>query len=146
MRNRLLETSSDGQKTYALVLEPGEEAMATITAFADAERLGPSRFTAIGAFARCELGYFNPETKEFVKNVIEEQVEVLSFLGNIAEDDEGRHEAHIHVVLGCRNAMARGGHLIAGLVRPTLEVMLVQLPGHLHRRRDPVSGLILLQP
>ena len=37
-----------------------------------------------------------------------------------------------------------GGHLIAGHVRPTLELVVDEVPAHLRRRYDPESGLALI--
>jgi uncharacterized protein len=31
-------------------------------------------------------------------------------------------------------------------VRPTLEIVIMELPRHLHRRFDPESGLALIEP
>ncbi len=40
----------------------------------------------------------------------------------------------------------RGGHLLEGIVRPTLEVMLTESPAHLRRRHDPRFGIALIDP
>lgn len=53
---------------------------------------------------------------------------------------------HAHVVLGKADATAHGGHLIEGHVRPTLELVLTELPTRLRRRYDPASGLALIDP
>ena len=37
-----------------------------------------------------------------------------------------------------------GGHLLEAHVRPTLEVVLTELPRHLHKRKDSDSGLALI--
>jgi len=52
---------------------------------------------------------------------------------------------HAHVVLGKSDATAHGGHLLEGVVRPTLEVVLTELPRQLHRRLDRESGLALIE-
>lgn len=145
MRSRLLETA-EGRRKFVLVLEAGEEAIASISAFTTENRLCGSSLSAIGAFSHSELGYFNPAIKEFVKNSLGEQTEVLSLLGNIATDAEGAIKLHIHAVLGCRDATTRGGHLVAGWVSPTLEVVMEESPSHLQRGLDHKSGLVLLQP
>jgi predicted DNA-binding protein with PD1-like motif len=72
-------------------------------------------------------------------------VEVLSLVGDVTID-AGKPKLHAHVVLGKSDATAHGGHLIEGLVRPTLEVVLTELPRHLRRRFDPDSGLTLIDP
>jgi len=145
MRHKLLE-DIDGRRKFVLVLDAGEDAVATITAFAQAQNLGATSLTGIGAFAHSSLGYFNPATKEFRQNDINEQTEVLSMIGNIAVDDAGNHKMHVHVVLGCIDATTRGGHLIEASVRPTLELVLEESPAHLTRGVDAKSGLVLLQP
>jgi predicted DNA-binding protein with PD1-like motif len=50
----------------------------------------------------------------------------------------------MHVVLGKSDATAHGGHLLEAVVRPTLEVILVESPKHLRRRHDPETGLGLI--
>jgi hypothetical protein len=46
--------------------------------------------------------------------------------------------------VGKRDGTAHGGHLLEARVRPTLEVILIQPPGHLRRRFDPPSKLALI--
>jgi hypothetical protein len=43
-----------------------------------------------------------------------------------------------------RDGSISGGHLKRALVRPTLEVVLIQSPTQLVRRHDDVSGLALI--
>ena len=38
------------------------------------------------------------------------------------------------------------GHLGEAHVRPTLEVIITESPAHLHRVKDPVTGLALIRP
>ncbi len=142
MQSRLLQ---DGpQKTYALVLATGEEASETIQAFAREQRLTASQITAIGAFRDVVLGYFDLERKEYRRIAVDEQVEVVSLLGDIAlKDDEPA--LHAHVVVGRSDGTAMGGHLLCAHVRPTLEVILTESPAHLVRRHDPQTGLALIR-
>jgi hypothetical protein len=49
-------------------------------------------------------------------------------------------------VLGKRDGSALAGHLACGEVRPTLEIVLHELPRHLHKRHDPETGLALIDP
>jgi uncharacterized protein len=135
----------EGLRAIALVLETGEEAIAAITSFSKEQRLGASHFTAIGAFSRAVVAYFDWPTKEYRKIGIEEQVEVLSLVGDIVIEDE-LPKVHAHVVLGKRDATAHGGHLLEGYVRPTLEIIVTETPRHLRRRLDPHSQLPLIDP
>lgn len=78
MQSRLL---NDGpQKTYALILSTGEDVLPSITKFAKDHGLAGSELTAIGAFERVVLGYFDWERKDYKRIPVEEQVEVVSIV------------------------------------------------------------------
>lgn len=135
---------NDGaEKTYAVILETGEEVVSQLQRFAKEHQLAASRFTAIGAFSSATLAYFNWDQKEYEKIPVNEQVEVLSMIGDIALED-GESKIHMHVIVGKRDGSAHGGHLLQAYVRPTLEVMLTESPRHLQRCFDPESGLTLI--
>jgi Plants and Prokaryotes Conserved (PCC) domain len=51
---------------------------------------------------------------------------------------------HLHAVLGKADGSVVGGHLIEAYVRPTLEVILIQPPSYLRKRKDPETGLALI--
>ncbi len=135
--------SSTGEETYALIFDPGDEVISTLTDFAQVHKLFASHFTAIGAFQQATLAYFDPKIHDYLKIPIDEQVEVLALVGDISEDD-GKPKVHAHVVVGKRDGSAHGGHLLEARVYPTLEVMLEQTPKHLRRRYDPKTGLDLI--
>lgn len=134
----------NGQKTFALVFDTGNEFMTELTAFAGENGLDAASFTALGAFSRVTLGYFDMEKKEYEKIPVEEQVEVISLVGTIAPTENGQPQVHAHVVVGFRDGTTRGGHLLEASVRPTLEVVLVESPAHLQRKTDKETGLPLL--
>ena len=135
----------DGLRTFVLVCETGDEAMQALTSFAAEQRLGGSHFTAIGAFSRAIVAYFDWPSKQYRQIAIDEQVEVLSLVGDVTVE-KGKPKVHAHVVLGKADATAHGGHLIEGLVRPTLGVLITEAPRHLRRQLDPGSGLALVDP
>ena len=134
---------SDGQRTYAVVLETGEEAMGCLNRFVAQEKIHAAQFTAIGAFSDVVLMYFDWQKKEYLRIPVQEQVEVLSVIGDVAEAD-GKPALHIHAVLGRSDGSVVGGHLLEGHVRPTLEVILTQPPAHLRKTKDPETGLALI--
>ena len=107
------------------------------------QKIEAASITAIGAFERAILGYFDWETKEYKRNPVEGQVEVLSLLGDVAVSDEGP-TLHLHAVLGRHDGSTLGGHLLEGHVRPTLELTLIEPPAHLRKRKDPETGLALI--
>jgi uncharacterized protein len=141
MRSKLLNV--DPPVTYAVVLDTGDEAMAELGRFIRDHEVEAASLTAIGAFRRALLGYFDWQTKEYKKIAVEEQVEVLSLLGDVAVAEDGP-TLHVHAVLGKADGSVVGGHLLEGHVRPTLEVILIQPPSYLRKRRDAATGLALI--
>jgi len=131
------------ERTFAIVLDAGEEVMAVLQRFARDHGLDASRVTAIGAFERATLGFFEVERKDYHRIPVEQQVEVLSLAGDIALEGQ-EPKLHLHAVLGRRDGSTVGGHLLEAVVRPTLEVLLTESPGYLRRVRDPRYGLALI--
>jgi predicted DNA-binding protein with PD1-like motif len=143
MNSKQLHESRD-EKTFVLVFDNGDEVMEGLQTFIRGQEIGSARFTAIGAFSAATLGYYDWVKKDYVKNVINEQVEVLSLIGDVAYKD-GEPTVHAHVVLGREDASTYGGHLLDGHVRPTLELVLTEYPAHLRKVHDPESALALIR-
>lgn len=131
------------EKTFAVVFDKGDEFIGGMKEVAQQQRWNGSHFTAIGAFSRVTLGYFDRQNLEYKKVPLDEQVEVLSLVGNIALDD-GEPKIHAHGVMGRADATTRGGHVLDARVWPTLEVIVTESPEHLQRRTDPATGLALI--
>jgi predicted DNA-binding protein with PD1-like motif len=143
MKSKLIHETGD-QRTFAVIFDIGDEVSAGLIAVARAHRLNASHFTAIGAFERAVLGYFDWREKTYERIGVGEQVEVLSMVGSIVGED-GEPKIHAHVVVGKRDGTAHGGHLLEAYVRPTLEVVVVESPEHLRRTHDEATGLALIQ-
>ncbi len=143
MQSKLLHQDG-GRRTFAVILQTGDEAMACLQEFAARERLGASQITAIGAFSSATIAYFDWEKKAYQPIPVAEQVEVASLVGDIAIAPDGKPSVHVHAVLGRRNGTAMAGHLQEGRVRPTLEIIVTEQPAHLCKVKDPESGLALI--
>ena len=143
MKDRLLH-DDDGLRKIVAILDRGDEAMAALQDLAGRYRLTGAHLTAIGAFERAELAFFDWDTKTYQPIPVDEQTEVASLIGDIAADETGRPSLHLHAVLGRRDGSTVAGHLQRAVVRPTLEVVLTETPARLCRRKDAVSGLALI--
>jgi predicted DNA-binding protein with PD1-like motif len=143
MRHKLV-SEMEGERTFVLVLDPGDDAMAVLKAFADEENITAASFTAIGAFSRAKVAWFDVEAKDYVVTAMDQPVEVLSLIGDVSVDEQDQPVIHAHAVLGQRDASTRGGHLMEGHVSPTLEVILNEVPSHLRRRMRPEFGIALI--
>lgn len=141
MRHRAL--ASGDERVLVAVLDKGDEAGAELRALAAEAGITGASLAAVGAFESCTLGYFDRHSKDYVEIPVGEQVEVLSFLGDIGVTN-GEVVVHVHVVLGRRDGSTVGGHLLRGVVWPTLEVVMRETPSTLRRRLDPGTGLALI--
>ncbi|HEX6141332.1 MAG TPA: PPC domain-containing DNA-binding protein [Geminicoccaceae bacterium] len=142
MQSKLIQ--KEGPRTLAVVLDTGNEVTECLLQVAKEHHLTAASFTGIGALREVVLGYFDWEKKDYREIGIQEQVEILNLTGNVALSD-GEPKLHPHIVVGKADGTAWGGHLLKGIVRPTLEVVLMETPAHLHRKSDPETGLALLE-
>ena len=135
----------DRPKVFALIFETGDEIAGELQRFSKSQELAGSSFKAIGALSYAKLGWFNWETKKYdLACVLDEQLELLSLIGDIALRD-GEPQVHAHVVVGRSDGTAHGGHLLEARVRPTCELVLIESPTHLQKKIDPESGIALIQ-
>ncbi|MGD0511890.1 MAG: PPC domain-containing DNA-binding protein [Terriglobales bacterium] len=135
----------DEPRTFALIFDTGDEIAGVLQQFAKHQGLGGSSFKAIGALSYAKLGWFNLKTKKYDPAcVLDEQVELLSLIGDIALNDE-KPQVHAHVVVGRSDGTAHGGHLLEARVRPTCELILTESPTHLQKKFDPKIGIALIQ-
>jgi predicted DNA-binding protein with PD1-like motif len=99
---------------------------------------------AHGAFESAKVGWFDLAARRYAPISVDEQCEVLSLLGDIAQGDDGKASLDLHAVLGLRDGSVRGGHLLGGKVRPTLEVTIVETASSLRRKKRADLGIALI--
>jgi predicted DNA-binding protein with PD1-like motif len=97
----------------------------------------------VGALKSAVLGYYDLEHRAYRKIAVDEQVELLSLIGDFAIDN-GKPVLHAHVVVGRQDGSMCGGHLIKAYASPTTEVFVTTSPVELQKTFDPVSGLGLI--
>lgn len=128
---------------YLLRLEAEDEVIQSLETWADRYDIGFAAVIAIGALQRAKLGFFDAEESTYHYMPVDEQVEVLALNGNVSRGEDGEPIVHVHAVLGQEDGQTMGGHLAEGIVFPTLEVVLLPMPGEVQRRHDPATGLVL---
>src|SRR6202051_634189 len=140
MKSRQIDHSP---KTFILVFETGDAAKGLLE-FAEQEKLSAASFKAVGALSSVRLGWYSWESKKIEPSfTLDEQMELLSLIGDVAQKD-GKPAVHAHVVIGKKDGTAHGGHLLEAHIRPTCEVVLTESPAHLQKQIDPESGLVLI--
>ena len=129
--------------TYVVVCDPGDEAVAALTQFARAEDLEAAQITAVGAFEGAVVGWFDRQARDYRRIPVDEQCELLSLIGDVAEGQDGPI-LHVHAVLGLSDGTTRGGHLLEGRVYPTLEAVVTETPAELRKVLRPDIGIALI--
>jgi hypothetical protein len=142
MKSKLL-SEAHGRREWAIIFDAGDDPAAGLKQFAEEQQLHAAHFTGIGAFARLKVAWFDWHSKTYQPIEINEQVEVLSLLGDVAES-EGKPVVHAHICVSKKDGSAHGGHLQGGIVRPTLEVVMVESPAHLRKSYRPEFGIALI--
>lgn len=144
MEAKTLKDAPDG-KEYAIVFYKGDEVMSGLTDFAIQHNIKDAHFTAIGAISSATLAWLEPDKKIYHRIAVNQQVEVLSLIGDIATFN-GKPIVHMHCVLGRRDGSTVGGHIFELNVNPTLEVFMTVRDPELKKRPDDASGMKLIDP
>ncbi len=142
MRDRMLATTESG-RSYALVFDIEDDVLAAFQRFCERQTVHGAFFYGIGGYRRATLGYYDMEKKQYDPIPVEEQVEVVSIVGNVT-NFEGKPRIHAHCVVSYRDGHTIGGHLLSAIVRPTLEVMLEETSIPLQRTARPEIGIALI--
>jgi predicted DNA-binding protein with PD1-like motif len=142
MQVRLVSESSGGEKTYAVIFGKGDEVLSGLTEFAEQEKATSGHFTAIGALQGARFGWFDSAQKAYRNIPINQQVELISLLGDVGLVN-GAPQIHAHGVVGFPDGSVRGGHLLQAFVWPTLEVFFTCCPTALVKTRDEETNLFL---
>lgn len=144
MRVKLLKDTPE-EKVYAIIFAKGDEAMSGLTDFAMKYGVTDAHFTGIGASSGGKLGWLDLPHKVYRAIPVNEQVEVLSLIGDVASFN-GKPAVHAHLVLGKPDGSTIGGHLWELHVNPTLEVFVTVNATQLNKSPDDTSGLKLIDP
>ena len=108
------------------------------------EKVTYSSLTGLGAVRWAKFAYYDATTKSYVEHAIEEQMEVISLVGNTTLRD-GAPFIHWHVALARHDMSMIGGHFLDAIIRPTLEIWLRRESAEVHRIFDEGSGLALME-
>jgi predicted DNA-binding protein with PD1-like motif len=126
--NHALKTREEDARIFSIRLEPGDEVMERLAAFAADNGVERGFFEAIGGFEDFTVARYDVPTRQFVEiRIPPDQVEVLSLNGQVTfPANPPDPPVHIHTVLARRDGSAIGGHLLRGVVQPVLLVTLTE--------------------
>jgi len=125
-------------------LEAGDELTASLLALLDAERIGYAAITGLGALSSIRLAFWERSSREYETHHIDEQIELVSLVGNAALRD-GKPALHLHATIGRRDLSLAGGHVMEAVANPNVELWLQPEDRAVTREIDPGCGLPLMQ-
>lgn len=130
------------EDTYVVRLDRGEELIETLKEFVKKEKITLGSISGLGASNCVEVGLFNIETKEYKKNVYEQDMEITSVIGNISTMDDEPY-LHIHINLSDENNNVIGGHLSKCIISATCELFIQKVEGRVDRTKSEEIGINL---
>lgn len=127
-----------GNGGYVMRLDPGDEIIASLRQFAaDADVVG-GYVTGLGSTSYAALGWFDPESGEYIKRRFEEPMEVANLSGTISVSaDDGRAFVHLHAVLAPRELISYSGHVHEARTGTVMELFIFTYPERLERHSLP---------
>lgn len=125
-------------------VEPNEDLIDAITKLVKTYNIKAGLLNCIGAFKKFTIGYFDLDKKEYKLKTFDENVELVSCLGNIAYKN-GKPIIHAHVSVGRPDFSIIGGHLSQpSIISVTGEIYILEIDQKLNRSLDPQFNLFLL--
>jgi len=100
-----------GARTYRVTMRKGDEILSGLTEFAEKYHIKHAHFSGLGAIDKGLFGWTDVERHVGQKKIeINEEAEIVSVLGSISVDDQGRSVVHAHGVVALSDGSVRGGH------------------------------------
>lgn len=114
-----------------------------LTELCASEGITLGRVEAIGAVSRAQIGFYNQQTRKYQNLVLEKEMEITSFSGNISLKD-GKPFVHAHILLSDDTGATVGGHLMEGTQVFACEFIVEEFSGRTFERGfDEDTGLSL---
>lgn len=126
-----------------LIVPKGDEAMASLQAFAIEHGLTTAWVQGIGGAANATIGFRDPVAKKYIWRTFEEPLEIVNLQGNLTWV-EGEPFWHVHGTFASIDYAAIGGHVKELVVGLTCELFITPTPLRLTRMDDEDTGLKLI--
>lgn len=129
---------------YVLRLNRGEEILASITDLCRKENIKSALVSGIGATQSVEAGFYSFKKKKYCGYCFNQNMEILSLLGNITSKDNEPY-LHLHIVVSNDEGEAFGGHLTKAVISVTAEIFIDTLDLDINREPDSLTGINLIK-
>jgi uncharacterized protein len=100
-----------GGRTFRVSFAKGDEIMSGMTDFAEKYHIRNGHFSGLGAINKATFGWSDVERGLGQKKIeLNEEAEIVSFLGSISTDAQGRATVHGHGSVALSDGSVKGGH------------------------------------
>jgi len=100
-----------GGRTYKIHMTKGDELLSGLTDFAEKYHIKNGHFTALGAINNGLFGWSDVERGLGQKKIeLNQEAEIVSLMGSITIDSQGRGNVHGHGTVALSDGSVRGGH------------------------------------
>jgi predicted DNA-binding protein with PD1-like motif len=127
-----------------LRLNRGEEILSSITDLCKKENIKAASVNGIGATQSVEAGFYSFKKKKYCGYCFNQNMEILSLLGNISTKDDEPY-LHLHIVVSNDEGEALGGHLTKAVISVTAEIFIDIIETHIGREADSLTGINLIK-
>jgi predicted DNA-binding protein with PD1-like motif len=119
-----------GARTYRVNMTKGDEIMSGLTEFAEKYHIKNGHFVAVGAINKGLFGWSDVERGLGQKKIeLNQEAEIVSLIGSISMDSQGRSNVHGHGTVALSDGSVRGGHWFEAHVSIIAEVFVTEEEG-----------------
>jgi len=119
-----------GARTLRINLAKGDEVMSALTEFAEKYHIKNAHFTGLGALNQGLFGWADPERGLGMKKIeLNQEAEVVSLVGSIETDAQGRTNVHAHGSVAYSDGSIHGGHWWEARVSIIAEIFVTEEEG-----------------
>jgi len=116
-----------GGRTYKLHMVKGDEMMSGLTDFAEKYKIKNGHFTALGAINKGLFGWSDVESGKGQKKIeLNQEAEIVSLMGSMTTDAQGRGAVHGHGTVALSDGSVRGGHFWEAYVSIIADVFITE--------------------
>ena len=129
---------------YYIRMDRGDKVVSAIREVCLSEGIKSAIYSGIGGCSSAQIQTFIPEKGEFETEEIQGMLELVSFMGNVVTDSEGKLHQHTHAMFAYKDGDAHkniGGHLKETTVLYTAEIELrPTIGGHIGWKYNEETG------
>ncbi len=107
----------------SVILEPGEPILESLTKVVREKDMKGATLTGLGAIKDVELGFYDVEEQQYIRQTFIDDYELVSLHGNLSLKEDEPY-LHVHIVMSDKAFNCKGGHLFEAKVAATVEIWL----------------------